>query len=40
MEEYVLKRHNMVAQYIATQTILDLCKEMIKILGTWVAKSW
>ena len=30
----------MVAQYIATQPILGLCKEMVRMPGTWVAKRW
>ena len=39
MEEYVLKRQNMVAQYIAMRPIMDLCKETVWMPGTWVGKS-
>ena len=38
--EYVLKRYNTVASYIATWTIMDLYEETVKIPGTWVAKQW
>ena len=34
----VLKRQNMVAQYIATRPILDLCKETMKRSGAWFAR--
>ena len=37
---YVLKRHNMAAQYIVTWKILDLCKETVRIPVKWVAKRW
>ena len=37
-EAYVLKRHNKVAQYIATRPILDLCKEIVRRYGLWVAR--
>ena len=30
----------MVAQYIATRPIMDLCKETVHMPGTWVAKRW
>ena len=26
-------------QYIVTRPIMDLCKEMVRILGTWVEKG-
>ena len=38
MVEYVLNRNNTVAQYIATRTILDLCKETVGRSGEWVAR--
>ena len=37
---YVLSRQNMVGQYITMQSIMDLCKEMIRRPGTWVTKRW
>ena len=40
MGEYVLKRHNMSAQYIVTRPIMDLCKETVRMPGVWVAKRW
>ena len=40
MEAYVLKRQNTVAQYISTQTIMELLEETVRILGMWVAKRW
>ena len=38
--EYVLRRHNMVAHYIATRPIIDLCEEAVWRPGTWVGKIW
>ena len=38
MGEYILKIQNTVAQYIATQMILDLCEETVHMPGAWVAK--
>ena len=40
MGEYVLKRHNTVAQKIATRTNLGLCEETVWMSGEWVAKKW
>ena len=40
MEAYILNRQNMAAQYIAMRPILDLCKEMVWIPETWVARRW
>ena len=40
VEMYVLRRHNMIGQYITMQSIMDLCKEMIRRRGTWVTKRW
>ena len=35
-----LKSHNTVAQYIVTQTIMDLCKKTVWRPGAWVAQRW
>ena len=40
MKSYVLNSNNTFAQYIATQPIMDLCEEMMRMPGTWVAKGW
>ena len=32
VEEYITHRHNMVAHYIATRTIMDLCEEAVRRL--------
>ena len=40
MGVYILKRHNMVAQYIITQPIMDLCEKTVKRTGPWVARRW
>ena len=40
MVYYVLKRQNMVAQYIATCLILDLCKKTVQRPGGWVDRRW
>ena len=40
MGSYVLKRQNMVAQYITTRPILDLCEETVLRSGAWVARRW
>ena len=37
---YVLRRKNMIGQYILTQPIMDLCEEMLRRPGTWVTKRW
>ena len=37
MGAYVLKRQNMVSQYIATRLILDLCADMVRRYGVWVS---
>ena len=34
---YVLKRKNASVKYITIQLILELCKEMVRISGVWVA---
>ena len=38
--EYILKSHNMVAQYISTWPIFDLCEETMRGPGGWVAWGW
>ena len=35
---YIQKRQNMVAQYIATRPILNLCEQSVWRPGTW--NSW
>ena len=37
---YVTRRHNTVAQYIATQTILDLYERSAWRPGVWVSQRW
>ena len=37
---YILKRQNTVVQYIATRPILDLCKNMVRKPGAWIASIW
>ena len=36
----IKRRHNTVAQYIATRPLLDLCKGMTQIGGARVAMRW
>ena len=36
----ILRRQNMVAQFIATRPILDLCKKATRRPGTQVARRW
>ena len=40
MGAYVLKSQNTVVQYIATRTILYLCKKTVRRPGAWVARRW
>ena len=40
VEAYVLRRKNMVAQYIVMRPIMDLCKEAVRRPRTWVKKRW
>ena len=40
VEEYVLRRHNVLAQYIVTRPIMYLCEEVVCRTGTWVSKRW
>ena len=40
MDTYIQRRQNTVAQYIATQPILDLCRAADKKLGTRVGMCW
>ena len=37
---YVTRRQNTVAQYIATQPILELCERSIWRPGSWVSWRW
>ena len=37
---YVTRRQNMVAQYISTQTILDLYEGSVQRPGDWVSWRW
>ena len=37
---YILKKQNTVVQYIATRPILDLCKNMVRKPGAWIASIW
>ena len=37
---YIIKRHNTVVQYIATQPILDLCERSVRMLGALVYWRW
>ena len=36
----ILQRQNMVAQFIATRTILDLCKQATRQPGARVSRRW
>ena len=36
----ILRRQNMVAQFIATRPILGLCKVAVRRWGTWVPRRW
>ena len=40
MEEYVRRRQNTVAQYIATRSLLDLCEGSERDPGTRVGMQW
>ena len=37
---YVTSRQNMVAQYISTRMILDLCEQFNRRPGAWVSRRW
>ena len=37
---YITRRQNTVAQYIATQPILDLCERSFRRPGAWVSWRW
>ena len=37
---YIMRRQNTVAQYIATQPILDLCEWSAQRLGVRVSRRW
>ena len=36
---YITRRKNTVAQYIATQPIMDLCERYVQRLGAWVSRQ-
>ena len=40
IEEYIQRRHNMVVQYIATQSLTDLCKGIERSPGERVVVQW
>ena len=40
MEEYIWKIQNMIAQYIVTQSLLDLCEAMERTPGVRVGMQW
>ena len=40
MEEYIWRRQNTVAQFIATQSLLDLCGETERTPGSRVGMQW
>ena len=40
VETYITQRQNTVAQYIATQPILELCEEAERRPGARVSKRW
>ena len=40
MGAYVPKRQNIVAQYIETRSVLELCEEMVWRSGAWVTRRW
>ena len=40
VEEYIMRRQNMVAQYNVTRPIMDLCDELVRRLGTQVSNQW
>ena len=40
MEEYIRRQHNTVAQYIAKQSLLDLCEWVERALGVRVGMWW
>ena len=37
---YITRRKNMVAQYIVTRPILDLCEKSVQSPGAWVSWRW
>ena len=40
METYIWQRQNTAAQYIATQSLLDLCDATERKQGSWVWICW
>ena len=37
---YITRRNNMVARYIATQPVLELCERSFCRTGAWVSRRW
>ena len=37
---YIKNSHNMVAQYIKTRQILDLCEKYVWMTKAWVSRRW
>ena len=40
LQNSIARRQNMVAQYIASQPILELCKRVNRWPGVWVSRQW
>ena len=40
VETYVLRRQNIIAQYIVTCSVLELCLEVERSPGAWVMRIW
>ena len=40
VDDYVLRRQNLITQYIATRKILDLYEEVVWRPGMWVSRRW
>ena len=40
METYIRRRQNVVACYIATQSLLDICEAMKSKQGAWMGMQW
>ena len=38
--KYIIRSQNMVAQYIATRLILDLCEQSARMPGSRVSRRW
>ena len=40
VEVYILRRNSLATQYIATQTVLEICEKVVQRPGMWVYKRW